>query len=527
MRMNLPPMSRLLGMIPVSSMCAAAVVLSLAACVEVDNLRDDGGLRTERETKRERERFRTTNVDHGRLVNARADVRKNTATHGWGVVDRDGDPLSRYLNGILKRIVAVSPFPDIPVRVVVVDMQRSPVALARRDGTIYIPLKLLVDMSAQAAVATEDALAFLLAHELSHILHYHFRTDAVGDTVEIVKAGAEVAYTVLKAFGDASGRSSRVASAMETVETFYGRVEIVQFLEESALSPAFTREQENEADLLAFDLMVEAGYNPDAAYDFMDLLVAYEDAAQARRKEARAESESKKVQDAQGDIASLLEQGIQTVISAGLASMKREHAMAGKRRAALNKYHDRWADDVAEAEDIDLRSLGWMEGAGSESLDDADAATIRRLFANYEAANKAEVAIAARHYDDASALIQESLSFPTEFNAYPRIVATLYHMERGQRSQAMEHVRLAFQGPGPSFDIYERFLGFLDDDVSRLEVLDEAEQAFGRFVRLMRLRATILDRLGREEEARRARSSCYSENILSKQRSECDKPLEI
>ena len=361
---------------------------------------------------------------------------------------------------------------------------------------------------------------------VAHILYYHFSTDAVGDTVEAVKAGTELAYTVLMAFGDASGKGSRVASAMNKVETFYGRVEIVQFLEESALSPAFTREQESEADLLAFDLMVEAGYNPDAAYDFMDLLSAYEDVSESRRKEAAA-AESEKIQDAQGDIYALLEQGILTTISAGMASMKREHATARERRSALNEYHERWADDVAEAEDVDLRSLGWKEGAGSESLDDADAATVRKLFANYEAANKAEIAIAARHYDDASALIQESLSFPTEFSAYPRIVAALYHMERGQKPQAMEHVRLAFQGPGPSFDIYERFIGFLDDDASRLAVLDEAEQVFGRFVRLMRVRATILDRLGREEEARQARSSCFSENMLSKQRSECGDPLEI
>ena len=523
MRLKFLPTSRLTWIVPGRCLCVIAVIFTLTACVEVDNLRDGGASRTERQL----ERFRARNVDYGKIADARGEVQKDMATRGWGAVDRDGDPLSRYLNGVLKRIVAVSPVPDLSVQIVVLDLQLSPVAEARRDGTIYIPFKLLVDMSAHANFASEDALAYLLAHELSHILYYHFRTDAVGDTVEAVKVGTELAYTVLKAFGDASGDTSRTASAMEKVETFYGRVEIVQFLEESALSPAFTREQESEADLLAFDLMVEAGYNPDAVYDFMDLLRAYEDMSEARRKEAAAESESKKVQAAQGDVYALLEQGILTAVNAGLTGMKREHATVKERRAALNEYHEHWADDVAQAEDIDLRSLGWMEGARAEGLDEADAAAIQKLFANYQAARNAEIAIATRDYDEASFLIQQSLSSPTEFSAYPRIVAALYHRERGQRSHAMEHIRLALQGPSPSFNVYERFLGFLDDNDTRLTVLDEAEQVFGRFVRLMRLRATILDRLGREEEAGQARRSCFSENMLSKQRNECDKPLEI
>ena len=104
-----------------------------------------------------------------------------------------------------------------------------------------------------------------MAHELSHILHYHFRLDVVGDAVEAVKVGTELSYAALLLLGEATGKQTKMASVVEKVEGFYKRVEVVQFLEESALTPAFTREQEAEADLLAFDLMVKAGYNPDAS----------------------------------------------------------------------------------------------------------------------------------------------------------------------------------------------------------------------------------------------------------------------
>lgn len=508
-------------LVPLGRLCLLAGVVTMAGCVEVDTIRD-GGQPT---AQRELHRFRAEDLDHQKIDAGREDVRKYVAERGWGMVDREGDPLNRYLNSILQKLVAVSPVPDVPTRVVVLDLQLSPVAQAMKDGTIYVPFRLLADMSERPSLATEDALAFLLAHELSHILHYHFRTDVVGDAVETVKAGTEMMYGLLDAFGKATGKAGNMTAAMGKVRLFYGRVEVVQFLEESALSPAFTREQENEADLLAFDLMMEAGYNPDAAYDFMGLLRAYEEAAEARREAAQADSAQ--AQGDKTDLYAVVAQGISTALAAGLTELRREHATVKQRRANLNDYHDRWSAETAQAEDIELRSLGWMESARTSGVDEADADTIRRLFANYEAARKAEAAVAAGDHGEATALLRQALSAPTEFNAYPRIIAALTYEERGDRAQAMESVRLALRGPGPSLPVYERYLRYVEDGEERLTVLEDAERAFGRPVRLMRLRATTLDGLGRKDEARQARTLCVSENVLSKQRNQCDEPLHL
>ena len=508
-------------LVPLGRSCLLAGVAAMAGCVEVGTVRDGGQTAAQRQVHE----FRAWDGDYANIVAWRDDVRKHVAGRGWGGVDREGDPLNTYLDSILQRLVAVSPVPDVPARVVVLDLQRSPVAQAMKDGTIYVPFRLLADMSASPNVATEDALAFLLAHEFSHILHYHFRTDAVGDAVETVKVGTELLHAAMSAFGEATGKAGNMTSAMDKVRSFYRRVEVVQFLEESALTPAFTREQENEADLLAFDLVLEAGYNPDAAYDFMHLLGAYEEVADERRKAAR--EEETKLQGGETDLYAVLVKGVTTAIADGLTELKREHATVTQRRAALSEYHDRWADETAHAEDIELRGLGWLEGAPAEGIDEADADTIRRLFANYEAARKAEAAIALGDRGEAMARVRQALSAPTEHNAYPRIVAALYHEEGGDRAQAMESVRAALEGPGPSFPVYERFLRYVTDGEERLNVLEDAERAFGRPVRLMRLRATTLDDMGRTDAARQARSLCYSENVLSKQRSECDEPLRL
>ncbi|MDD9983956.1 MAG: M48 family metalloprotease [Gammaproteobacteria bacterium] len=473
----------------------------------------------------ELQRFRAKDMDYGKIVDERDDIRKYIATRGWGTVTREGEPLDRYLNQVLNKLIAVSPVPGVPARVVVIDLQHSPVAQATKDGTIYVPFKLLADMDANPRFSSEDALAFLLAHELSHILYYHFHSDAIGDTVEATKFGAELTYTALQLLGEATGKQTRLASMVQKVEGFYERVEVVQFLEESALTPAFTRKQEAEADLLAFDLMVKAGYNPDAAYDVIDLLRAYEEFAEARRKEAESAKEDPR--DDQTDVYAILTQGITSALAAGLEGMKRGHASAADRRTALNEYHDRWADEVAYAEDVVLRKLGWQDQGAVDNVGDTDVDTMQGLFANYAAARNAEAAIAAGNHAEAAVLLEQALSDPTEFNAYPRIVAALHQEEKGDRSRTMEHVRAALQGPGPSFAVYERYLRLLGDEEERLVVLEEAEQAFGRFVRLMRMRATTLDNLGRKEEASQARSLCVSENMLSKQRSECDDRLEF
>ena len=500
------------------------LLLAVTGCVEVDNLREAAG----GEAQRELQRFRAKDMDYARIVDKRKDVRKYIAQKGMGTIDREGDPLSRYLDGILRKLIAASPVPDLPARVVVLDLQSSPVAEATLDGTIYIPFRLLADMSDNPRYSSEDALAFLLAHELSHVLHYHFQSDVVGDVVEAVKVGTELSYSLfqsLQGLEQATGRKIGTASMMQKMERFYKRVEVAQLLEESALTPAFTREQEDEADLLAFDLMIEAGYNPDAAYDFMDLLREYEEVAEARRKEKDAATQESLGN--QKDLNSLLIAGVSQVVSAGLASMKRKHASATERRSALGEYHDRWADEISDAEDIPLRRLAWKGDGRVGDIGDTDADTIGRLFANYAAARNAEVAIGIGDHAEATTLLQQALSEPTMFNAYPRIVAAIHHEEKGERAEAVVHIRAALRGPGPAFNVYEEYLRRLSDEEERLAVLDEAQRTFGPFVRLMRLRATTLENLGREEEARRARSVCYSENALSKQRSECRERLEL
>ena len=452
-----------------------------------------------------------------------------TAGQGWGLADAEGGPLDGYVNSILARVVSVSPLPNVPARVVVIDLAGSAGASAARDGTIYVPLKLLADMADNPEVGSEDALAFLLAHELSHILYFHFDSDAVGDVLEAGLVAGEVAHGVLvelSKLGDQSelGVLSKVAgkaaSTSKDVEKLYGRAYLVKSLEETALSPAWTRKQENEADLLAFDLVVEAGYNPNASYDFMDLLQAYEETENARKaaldraREAELEesfAESMKKGDGGAGLANAFGIAVAHAVDELKGTLSREHATVDDRRKRLFEYHDRWSDQVEEAEDVDYRELVWHADRSS-GFGEWDAEEIRGIFDNYASARSARDAILGGQLEDARELIGKALSPPTERNAFPRVVAALYHDQIGEHEKAAEHLRQALNGPGASFPVYEKLLRYLPHD-EQLAVLDEAERRFGGFVRLMQLRATVLEKMGRDEEAAEIR-----EGVLRRKR---------
>ena len=482
---------------------AFAGVLVLAGCAGPDMLAERLSIGTEARTAYDR--FKPKSLDYAGIANERTEVRKLVDWYGWGVTDGEDGPLSRYLNTILERIVAVSPVPSLPMRVVVVDRMVSPNATAMKDGTILVPMRLLLDMDESPHRSSEDALAFLLAHELSHVLYYHFQSDAFGHALELLKMGTETVHSL--SLPQVSG---------EKLETFYRRVEMVRAAEERALSPAWNRRQENDADLLGFDLMVRAGYNPEAAHEFLEFQRAYEEAAAQRRKMQR-EAAAKEAP------SGALNQWMDDL----LRTLGRQHATVRQRREKLNEYHEEWADEMGAAEDIEIRSLGWREEASTGALDRTDAKSIRMLFDNYRAAEQAQEALKAGDRDGARPLISKALSEPTYVNAYPRIVAADYHLAGGEVPEAATHVRVALQGSGPSFHVYERMLWHMDDVEDHLALLDEAEQRFGRFVRLMRLRATALEEAGREEEAQEVRDACYFENALSKQRRTCSEPLEV
>ena len=156
--------------------------------------------------------------------------------------------LERYLNEVAQRLVAVSPGARFPYRVRAVDSSDIN-AFTFPGGFIYVNRGLL------AATRNEGELAGVLAHEISHVALRH-------GTHEASKAyGAQAGLGIL---GGLLGHG-KSGTTQQIIQAIGG-------LGLNAVFMKFSRNDEQEADLLGIRTMKKAGYDPSAMASFFDLL---------------------------------------------------------------------------------------------------------------------------------------------------------------------------------------------------------------------------------------------------------------
>jgi predicted Zn-dependent protease len=159
--------------------------------------------------------------------------------------------LIRYLNQICSTITINSPMPEIynGYHVAILDSPDMN-AFATTGGHIFVCRGLL------EALASEDAVAAVLAHEIAHIQLRH--------SIELID---ETRLT--QDLSNVADRAARLAGLNEQKMRFDNSVrEMVTTLFESG----YKREQEFAADAYALKLLAGAGYSPSSLVDVLTLL---------------------------------------------------------------------------------------------------------------------------------------------------------------------------------------------------------------------------------------------------------------
>jgi hypothetical protein len=135
-------------------------------------------------------------------------------------------------------------------------------------------------------VENEDELAFVLGHEVAHAIYRHEAKNwAKKSQYYAVVSGSA---------SDAVAQSSVMTAAGLANPYLGGALSLavhLQKLSNNVLMPQMERGQEDAADALGFDLMVRAGYDPEAALAVMDKLAEQE--AEAARAAAEAKAAAK------------------------------------------------------------------------------------------------------------------------------------------------------------------------------------------------------------------------------------------
>lgn len=181
--------------------------------------------------------------------------------------------LTSYPQHIVDRLLAQwpGPRPDPQIYLVPVEGFTSDVSAG---GAIFLNSGLIQYLHDHPEVQSEDALAFVLGHELSHILLGHTvanqNTKKIKDiTTNVMKWGSLVGGKVAGAA--TSGAQAALASMGSKIAM------------DTALFPSWTRQQEEAADTLAIDLMNKAGYSVDTAQSILKALEAEEKQDEARQ----------------------------------------------------------------------------------------------------------------------------------------------------------------------------------------------------------------------------------------------------
>lgn len=146
-------------------------------------------------------------------------------------------------------------------------------------GNIYFPLGALEN------VESEDEIASLLAHEISHVLlQHHQRTEVIEGHIEqtqllaktVMLASVAKDTKVVKNAGNYDLDYKPSKSGEQTIVKSSVYSYLISGLTDSVWNTAWARNQEDQADVLGMDLLVKAGYAPRSASHTLQRLSSFQ-----------------------------------------------------------------------------------------------------------------------------------------------------------------------------------------------------------------------------------------------------------
>ena len=333
------------------------------------------------------------------------------------------------------------------------------------DGTLVITVGLIEQ------IENEDELAFVLGHEVSHAIYRHQVADwykksqyyAVvnGAAVDVVAQSA--AFAIGGETGANIGRGLNVAQHLAKLSA-------------NVLMPQMAKGQEDAADALGFDLMVKAGYDPDASLSVMDKLAEQEAEAEQAAKEARSAAKSNSGGSG-GGLLGGLGQGLGVLGTIAAGGRPTNDQIADIAIFAFDTAVDNMADDATthhpakEREDLlsayefrEYRAilpvtptpLPWSAASKSPLKPQLTA-----LLGHYTEAENAAAYIADASQGTASgtkAYVISSTGAPTSDHAYTEFVASEYYEGANQKPLSQAALVKATQSAEPSWEVYSRLI---------------------------------------------------------------------
>lgn len=386
---------------------------------------------------------------------------------GLGIVAND--EIAAYLQSIVDKLLAETPYPDCSVTVYVTPHDAAQ-AVALADGGILVALGFLRNLK------NEDEVAALLAHEVSHILMDHHSSDSFTESQDGFLKGLEAANAsggMLLGLVDPNLQQS-VDAAVSVGDAMYS-------ISESMIAPAWTIQQEDDADLLGTDLLVAAGYNPRAMAAVMEIIKAQE--ANAAAVESNRENlYAQRVQGSLVDAFTSTDVNSTASIVGSLAGLtsalvsggdKETHRPAEERKAAVNAYikqfHRKHRRRAYAAEAWETRQQKGESG---------------QMFERYRRAATARRAVFSDgDLDTALKDVNASVVGAFSKHAYPRLAQSEVRLKKGDRKAAIASLETSMASDNAPWQVYRSYadLQLAAGNVpAAVDAVERADAKFGQ-----------------------------------------------
>ena len=439
---------------------------------------------------------------------------------GLGLVP--ASPLDIYLNGVMAKLLAQSPVQNVPAHVYV-RASGDWAAQSTADANIYIALGTLLRLD------NEDEVAALLAHESSHVILGHTSADVVQNVqqraIQLSALAADAQDLIASARNkDAGASGAKAASGSAGTGSVAGNVRIDQqtkvlLLNTTLLSPAWSRDQERAADRLGTDLLVRAGYAPQAMGSLLRKQKTFESERAADPQAFTLDKQLLGVdvnQQAQAQVQKAARNlGVEGKGLEGLAgaALGKAFEWGSKKVDEAQRAHPKTEERIVE---IDAYVSSEYSGAAPalqvqawEAAKDQDATA--DILENYIAAIEAKGKLADGDVAAARKLAKTSLSGPTHAHAYPNFVAAAIERSAGASDPALAAYETALNGPEPAGAIYSEASALYIDTGKRDKAVQVIESGYTRLQEPPSLTVPLIRTyrvLGRQADADRTAALC-------------------
>lgn len=428
---------------------------------------------------------------------------------GLGLVP--ASPLDRYLNGVLAKLLAQSPVRNVPARVYV-RASGDFAAKSTADANIYVALGTLLRLD------NEDEVAALLAHEASHVILGHANSDVIQG---VQQRAIQLSALAVAAQGIVAGGKGEGGAGTSVANSARGTDQSrALLLNTMLLSPAWTREQERDADRLGADLLVRAGYSPQAMASLLRKQKSFETERAANPQTASLDQQflgfdaTQKVQEQTAKATKKIGAGASGLGALAGAALGTALEWGSKKADEASRSHPKTDERI-----VDIQGYVASEYAGAagpalqvetwEAAKEQDGTV--DVLENYIAAIEAKGKLTDGDVATARKLAKTGLSGPTKAHAYPNYVAAAVQIAGGATTPALANYEAALTGPEPAGAIYTEASVLYLETGKRDKAVEVIETGYARLQEAPSLTVPLIRTyrlLGRQPDADRIAAKC-------------------